>query len=330
MPMPPAAHRELPPPDPDRWKRAGDLALNAPRPARAGRVLLGTAGWTDRSLVESGLFYPKGKQSSEARLRFYAEQFPFVEVDATYYALLPPQTAERWVNWTPETFRFDVKAFPVLTGHPIDVTRLPRDLRQACLELGHDARVYAEKLPEALASEIRSRFLEFLRPLEQSGRLGAVLLQFPPWFTATLRNSRKIELLRKVMPDLPLSVEFRHASWFQDSRRQRVLDLLSALKLSFVCIDEPLIRPELLVVTNPDLAVVRFHGRNISGWQKRGASVHERFDYLYDPGELGAWVEPIRRLERDSKSVHAVFNNCVRNYAVLNAKDLAVLLEAET
>ena len=80
-------------------------------------------------------------------------------------------------------------------------------------------------------------------------------------------------------------------------------------------------------VTTPALAVVRFHGHNVGGWQKRGASVHERFDYLYSPEELSAWREPVRRLSREAEAVHAVFNNCVQNFAVLGAKGLSVILE---
>lgn len=315
-------------PDPKRLERAEQLALSAPRPALAGSVLVGTAGWTDGSLISSGRFYPRGPQTSESRLRHYAAHFPLVEVDATYYALLPRQTAERWMSWTPDGFRFDVKAFPVLTGHPIDVARLPADLRRACASIGYERRVYPDKLPNTLANELTARFLDFLEPLGRSGRLGSVLLQFPPWFTATLRNARRLETLRIAMPDLPLSVEFRHPSWFQGSRRQRLLDLLAAHRLSFVCIDEPLIQSDLLAVTNPELAVVRFHGRNRTGWLKPRASVQERFDYLYDPEELMLWVEPIRRLEGQARAVHAVFNNCVRNYAVLNAQGLAVLVAA--
>jgi len=82
-----------------------------------------------------------------------------------------------------------------------------------------------------------------------------------------------------------------------------------------------------VTVTNPELALLRFHGHNRAGWSKKGASVHERFDYLYAKSELAAWVEPVRRLASEAKQVHAIFNNCVRNYAVLGAKGLSVLLQ---
>jgi uncharacterized protein YecE (DUF72 family) len=82
----------------------------------------------------------------------------------------------------------------------------------------------------------------------------------------------------------------------------------------------------VLLVTNPELAIVRLHGHNLPGWRKPGAPVHERFNYLYGPDELAAWVQPVRVLSARARSVHAVFNNCFRDYAVVNAKGLAVLL----
>lgn len=316
----------LPAPDPLRFEQATTLAERAPAPAAFRNVRFGTAGWTDKTLIDSGLFYPRRSATPEERLRFYAAHFPLVEVDAPYYSLLPPEMAERWVSWTPQSFCFDVKAFPVFTGHPIDIARLPPDLRAECQALGHERRVYPDKLPDAISAEIRARFLRLLEPLIEARRFGALFLQFPPWFTATEANVRKLEGLRRALPNLEIAIEFRHASWVRDERRDRVLALLRAERMSYVCVDEPDRMPALTVVTNPSLAVVRFHGKNRAGWNKRGASVHERFDYLYGPDELAAWVDPVQRLSSEAEVVHAVFNNCVRNYAVLNAKDLAVLL----
>jgi uncharacterized protein YecE (DUF72 family) len=323
-----AAGKQSPPlPDPERLARASALSEKAPEPARIGGVLFGTAGWTDRTLIESGAFYPRGVSSPEARLRHYSAHFSMVEVDATYYTLLSPELAERWVSWTPPEFRFDVKAFPLLTGHPIDVTRLPADLKAACHAAGHERRVYPNALPREIYAEMSARFLAFVAPLARSARLGSVLIQFPPWFTATRANTQKLEALRHDYPELPFAAEFRDPSWLLPERRQSVLDTLRGLGMSYVCVDE-LDMPEVVAVTHADLAVVRFHGKNREGWEKKGASVHERFDYLYEPSELRAWVGPVQRLSREAAEVHAVFNNCVRNYAVLGAKDLAVLVQS--
>ena len=161
-----------------------------------------------------------------------------------------------------------------------------------------------------------------------------MLVQFPPWFAATRGNVRRLEGVADRWGTLPLSVKFRHKSWLEPSRQDRVFALLGELGMSYVCVDQPPSRtgglPAVVRVTNPRLAVVRFHGQNRAGWDRKGASVVERFDYLYRADELRAWVAPLKRLASEAEKVHAVFNNCVRNYAVLNAKDLAVLVaEAE-
>jgi uncharacterized protein YecE (DUF72 family) len=317
--------------DPERLHEAAALAENAPMPARWNNVLCATAGWADRGLIKSGTFYPAEASTPESRLGHYARHFALVEVDATYYALLGADVVSRWVAWTPEHFVFDVKAHPVLTGHPIDVGKLPPDLREAIEQSGGKARVYADALSPAIRSEIEQRFLASLEPLAGAGRLGAVLLQFPPWFGSTRGNARKLESLRERFAALPFAVEFRNKSWLLPERRGRVFDLLRGLELSYVSVDEPEGNvgglPPVSEVTNPRLALVRFHGQNTSGWNKKGASVMERFNYLYRPAELTSWARRIKVLADQAEQVHAVFNNCVRNYAVLNAKDLAVLLE---
>jgi uncharacterized protein YecE (DUF72 family) len=314
-------------------RRAMELADRAPQRALSGNVACGTAGWTDASLVKSGLFYPKGATSAEARLRHYAEHFAVVEVDATYYSLLPPSVSERWLGWTPADFRFDVKAHPVLTGHPIDVARLPKDLAAALASAGFaERRGYADRMPPEIALEMERRFFDFVEPLERGARLGCVMLQLPPWARATRGNVRRLEGIRARYPEAPFSVEFRHPSWLEPARRDRVLAVLRDLRMSYVAVDEPNVAgggvPPVTAVTNEALALVRFHGHNDAGWH-RGASVAERFDYLYSEPELAAWAGPVREMGEGAARVHAIFNNCVRNYAVVGAKGLAVLLEPD-
>jgi uncharacterized protein YecE (DUF72 family) len=320
----------VPEADAERLREALALADQAPQPARFGNVLCATAGWADRGLIKSGTFYPKAATTPETRLGYYAQHFALVEVDATYYALLAADVVARWVSWTPDHFRFDVKAHPVLTKHPIDVGKLPADLRDEIERTGAKARVYAERLPAEIRDEIEQRFLASLEPLAVADRLGAVLLQFPPWFGSTRANARHLEQLVERFPGVPFAVEFRNKSWLLPERRTRVFDLLKKLGLSYVGVDEPEGSvgglPPVLEVTNPRLALVRFHGQNVSGWNKKGASVIERFNYLYRPSELESWVGRVKQIADRAESVHAVFNNCVRNYAVLNAKDLAALL----
>jgi uncharacterized protein YecE (DUF72 family) len=293
-------------------------------------VRFATAGWADRTLVHDSPFYPKAAKTPEARLRHYATEFSLVEVDATYYALLGADVVARWLDWTDERFRFDVKAHPIVTGHPLDVERLPRDIQAACGEASLGRRVYPDKLPDSIRHEIEARFAATLEPLRAAGRLDAVLAQFPPWFAATRGNVRRLEDVADRWGAFPLAVEFRHKSWLDEERRERVFGLLRELGMSYVSVDEPPSRtgglPSVVAVTNPRLAVVRFHGHNLQAWDKKGASVAERFNYLYRPSELAAWVAPLAKLASEAEAVHAVFNNCVRNYAVLNAKNLAFLV----
>lgn len=319
----------IPEPDPARLEAATRLADRAELPAQFGHVTFGTAGWTDKTLLPAGLFYPRGIKTAQQRLEFYAQHFRLVEVDATYYTLIAPDVTRRWAEVTPPSFRFDVKAHPILTGHPLDLVRLPSDLREAFAERGLEGRVYPDKIPEALAEDIERRFADSIEPLVDAQKLGCVMLQFPPWFVATRGNARRLEELAERWAKVPLAVEFRHPSWLEPTRRERVFELLRSRRLSYVCVDEPDVKgggvPPLVRVTNPELAVLRLHGKNVAGWSKQGASVHERFAHLYSVEELEEWAPAVQQLARESKAVHAVFNNCVRNYAVLGAKGLSVL-----
>ena len=92
-----------------------------------GRIQVGTASWTDKSLLGSG-WYPKDASSSEGRLRFYASQFPLVEVDSSYYFLPSEKNSELWTERTPDEFTFNIKAFSLLTQHPTKIKAIPEDL----------------------------------------------------------------------------------------------------------------------------------------------------------------------------------------------------------
>jgi uncharacterized protein YecE (DUF72 family) len=319
----------VPEADPDALREATELSERSIKPAVVRNVLVGTAGWTDPTLIQGGLFYPRGTSSSESRLRYYAGHFGLVEVDATYYTLLPAAVAAKWAENTPSTFSFDVKSFPVLTGHPIDIGRLSGDLRESFARAGLSGRAKPSSLPPELADVLEQRFRAMLEPLLASGKLGSVLLQYPPWFVATRGNARLIEQTAERWSSIPLSVEFRHPSWLAEERRARVLDLLGRHRLTLVCVDEP--EPvggrlsAVTAVTSPTLAVIRMHGRNRTHW-RQGATVQERFNYLYGTAELEGLVDRAVTLADQAERVHVVFNNCVRNYAVLNAKGFAALL----
>lgn len=292
-------------------------------PRLVRNIKLGTAGWTDPTLLESGHFYPPHANSAESRLRHYAKHFAMVEVDTTYYALPTASMAHKWVERTPEEFVFDVKAFSLLTGHAVDVARLPKELQREVKS--EHARVAAEEISEDVTDACFSMFLQGIAPIHQSGRLGSVLLQFPPWMDATKKNAAKIERVRERLSTVQVSVEFRHRSWGESQRFARVLDWLRDLRASYVCVDEPQgfvnSMPPIVAVADPRLAVVRFHGRRTEHWN-RPVSVQEKYNYLYTAEELRPWAAAVQKVSEHAEVVHAVFNNCRSDYAVIGAKDM--------
>jgi uncharacterized protein YecE (DUF72 family) len=292
---------------------------------RVGQILVGTASWTDRTLLESG-WYPAEAATPADRLRWYAEQFPLVEVDATYYTPPNERNSELWAARTPAYFRFNVKAFSLLTQHPTRVGAIYKDLRPDT----DKATVYAKDLEPGVVDEVWERFLSALEPLHRAGKLGAVLFQFPHWFTAR-RSSRDyvLECKERAAP-YRICVEFRSATWFADDEgSERTLDFLRSYGLPFVCVDMPQGHrssvPPIVAATSGDLAVVRFHGHS-ERWDSR--DIYERFGYLYREEELGPWAPRLGELAAQTRETHVLFNNCYRDYAQTNARQLAALLEA--
>ena len=278
-----------------------------------GQVGVGTASWTDRTLLESG-WYPPEADTPERRLRYYARQFGLVEVDATYYALPAEQTATAWAARTPAGFTFNVKAFSLFTQHPTRVAALPKDLRPAAEKTGKD-RVYLKDMDPAVVDEAWQRFLSALEPLHQSGKLGAILLQFPPWFP--ISRARKEYILACAQRAAPrrVCVEFRNHTWMTPDNQRETLDFLADHQLPYVCVDMPQGHrdsiPPVLAATS-DLAVVRLHGHS-EKWDSK--DIHERFGYRYTDGELSEWAPRIAALARDAQDTHVLFNNCYRDYA---------------
>jgi uncharacterized protein YecE (DUF72 family) len=298
-------------------------------------VRVGTAGWTDPTLIKAGTFYPPAATSAEERLRYYASQFPLVEVDATYYALPRQEQAGLWVERTPPEFVFNIKAYSLLTRHPTRAQTIPTDLRDSILPEHRDKqRLYPNHLAAEAIEEIWRRFHEALLPLDSAGKLGAVLLQFPEWHGPSQANRAYIEQAKEKLGGYRACVEFRNRAWLAtDKDRDRTLGFLREHELALVCLDMPQgfrsSIPPIAEVTDPALAVVRFHGRDPKAWGKPGATVHERFRYRYDVRELREWVPRIERLAANAAEVHAVMNNCYSDHAVVNGRQLSALLRGE-
>lgn len=276
-------------------------------------------------------WYPAGVRSAADRLRYYAARFDTLEVDSTFYGLPTSATSRLWAERTPADFTFHIKAFGMLTRHGVRPDRLPAPIRT-----GHDFELdrYGRILhPSAgLRTEVFSLFSEALQPLRDEGKLGLVLLQFPPYFVANQNNRDYIaQSATLLLPDR-IAVEFRHASWVEPNELTSTLDLLTSLGLTYVCVDEPrlpgpTVLPPITAVT-ADLAYVRFHGRNSATWNARVGSAAQRFNYFYAIDELEEWVTPIRHLQEEARTTYVMFNNCFADYAPRNAQQLMSLLDA--
>ena len=299
----------------------------------ADRIRVGTCSWADEALSKH--FYPPGLKAGE-RLAYYAEHFDTVELDSTYYRLPVESMAERWVEQTPDEFVMHVKAFGVMTRHPVKKEQLPTDLRD---EAPVDEKGRVDRPPREFRAEVFRRFREALEPLRAAGKLGGILFQFPSYVVHKDLSLDYLAWAREQMGDDEMLVEFRHASWYEEDVRSDVLAFLEDHGMSLVVVDAPKMEAKnvprtLLALTSPTL-YVRFHGRNAETWNVRGTSAAERFDYLYSVEELREWVEPLRELAGQAQNAYAVFNNNNRSpanggyvsQAATNAQMLKQLLQ---
>jgi len=313
-----------------RAERAGRAASQGLATPQGSRILIGAAGWTDPTLTATTAFYPAGIDSAEARLRYYASCFPLVEVDATYYALPTRGMAVQWAARTPDGFTFDVKAHGLMTGHRAEARRLPDWLRRAFPGSAGE-RISGRSLPAELLDEVWLRFLHALEPLRSAGKLGAILLQFPRWFTPSRQSAAWLRRARERLGDIPGAVELRQRAWMGERLADRTLGLLRELDLAYVVVDGPQglesSMPYRTAVTSERLAVYRLHGRRRDTWEARNHPATERYRYLYSEEELKQQLERVLELSAaKERAVHVVYNNCHGNYGVTNALELGRLL----
>lgn len=261
------------------------------------RIYVGTSSWADHTN-----FYPEGLPSTE-QIRYYADHFPLVEVNSTFYRMMPAHNFEVWAERTPEGFCFDVKPFRQLTWHD---RKTPPD-------------------PDTARA-----FRESLRPMREAGKLGALCFQFPPWFVYRPDNVDYVKGLPDTYAEERVSVEFRHRSWLEGDHVGELLETLNQAGLALTVVDEPQLGsgsvPTVVAVTDPGLSVVRFHGRNYKKWYAKVKTTAERFDYLYNEQELQEWVPRVSELARQAQAVHVLFNNNAQDYAIQNARQLRMLL----
>jgi uncharacterized protein YecE (DUF72 family) len=297
-----------------------------------GEIRVGICGWTEPTLIKEGTFYPQKVKTPEERLRFYAEQFPLVEVDSTYYSVPSERNAVLWLERTPKEFTFNVKAYSLLTNHPTRPDRMPKDLREMLPpDQAEKRNVYRDKLPAEVVDESWNRFQDALMPLHSAGKLGSVLFQFPQWFVISRQNKAYIVDSAERLKDYRMAVEFRNKTWLSDRNMDETLAFLEEHDLPLVCVDMPQgldsSIPPIAAATAKDLSMVRFHTRDKKQFTRKGLTAAERFAYLYKEEELKEWVPRIEELADSTRETHVLMNNCYRDYAVRNARQLMTLLE---
>jgi uncharacterized protein YecE (DUF72 family) len=288
------------------------------------------ASWLDTSLLAEGSFYPSPRMRAEERLRWYAQFFEAVEVNASYYALPAYDTSRAWVERTPPGFQFAVKAYSLMTGHHAKAQALVKELRALLprdVPVNSRGEVERQHFPPEALDLCFGWFRDALAPLAQAGKLSYILFQLAPWVGYSSRGLDYLGSLPERLPGWTLAVEFRNPSWVPQ-RTAEVLKFLRDHRLVYVAVDCPW--QPLIPEATADTAVMRLHGRNITGWQAqmRGKqpSVAEKYDYLYSPEELAALSETARRLEEEAATVHITFNNNNRDYPVRNALQFRRLL----
>jgi uncharacterized protein YecE (DUF72 family) len=295
-------------------------------------IHVGTCSWTEKTLIESGEFYPRTAVTAEAKLRYYAENFNTVEVDSTYYAIPPVGNSLAWAQRTPDNFIFHIKVYGALTQHSIDPLTLPGDLRDMLTRADMESkRVYVKDA--SLLKEIAVHFRESLYPLMTRGKLGILVFQFPPWFRYSEENKDYILKCKEMFAGLKIAVEFRHGSWFSPEKEDAVFDLLRKSQITYVVADEPQFGDQSTVPFVPaltaDTAYFRFHGRNKENWTKKNIATALRYAYHYSDEELKEFVPAIKNISRRAKEVYLMYNNCYGSYAVKNAIRTKLILNQD-
>ena len=263
-------------------------------------VRLGTCSFADEGLLKA--WYPRGVSTSKARLAYYSERFDTVEVDSPYYHLPDPEVTGRWAQRTPPEFVFHVKAHASMTGHE-----------------------------EADRETAFADFRRSLEPLELSGKLRGILLQYHPRVVKSAEAKAELEAVRELLDPLVPLVEFRHRSWLEEAERADTFAFLERNGLAYVSVDAPRTRasnvlPPVAAATH-SVAYVRFHGRNAKTWNIKAEKSSERFNWMYAEEELAEWVDDLGRLAQEADEVYALFNNNRDDFAPRSALLLRGLLD---
>jgi len=285
-------------------------------------VRVGTSGWSypGGRGTWNGVFYPAkdARPRGFDELEFYARWFDVVEVNATFYGQPRAKTTQGWADRTPPGFEFAVKLFQKFT-HPsmflAAVAAHAPGASDAALAAAGDVR-------QADVDEFKAG----VEPLAQAGKLGPLLVQFPPSFTADAASVDYLGWLLRTFADYPVAVELRHKSW--SDAGEDTAALLAAYGAAWTLIDEPKFRFSIRqnwtapLGTSPGrFAYARFHGRNAAEWWRHGAA-EDRYNYLYSGEELAPLGEAVASLAAQVKKAYLFFNNHFSAQGVANAVQL--------
>lgn len=254
-------------------------------------IYIGTSGYSYQDWI--GTFYPQGTKSGDM-LSYYAEHFGFTEINSTYYKIPNPFMLYNMQKKTSDNFVFTVKLHQSMTH-------------------GKNA-----------SKQDYKSFIEAASVLEQAGKLGCLVAQFPYSFYCNQENKDYILNVREQLMDFKLVVEFRNNKWLNDD----TFKFLSGSGMGYVCVDEPALAGLLdkRSIAVSDTAYIRFHGRNSQKWWNHNEA-YERYDYLYNESELLEWKNKIKSLEQESRDIFVSFNNHFRAQAVVNARMLRAMLD---
>jgi uncharacterized protein YecE (DUF72 family) len=264
-------------------------------------IRFGPAGWTYKDW--EGLVYPKPKPKGFDPLRAMASLFDTLELNTSFYAPITPHNAHLWLERTQfnPDFRFTAKLWKRFT-HERDTPWTAEEVRWARVGLG---------------------------VLQEAGRLGAVLVQFPWSFRNTPESRDHVDALVSEFEGFPLVLEVRHASWNEPSYYAELVER----GLGFVNIDQPLFKNSIAPSARATAAVgyVRVHGRNYKEWFRRKAAPVDRYDYLYSARELAPWAARTKEIASHARveDVYVITNNHARGKGVTNALMLKAMVTGQ-
>jgi uncharacterized protein YecE (DUF72 family) len=257
------------------------------------------------------------------RLGWYAQHFDLVEVNSTFYSVPEPRMVERWCAATPNDFTFDVKLHQLFSFHSTAAKLLPPDL-QRCAEI--DAKGKVKSTPDLQEALLKS-FMCATSILRKAGKLGLLLLQLSPAFSPRKHQLVELEPLMEALSDYDLAIEFRNRNWAVGNQLESTIDFLHGHRAIFVNLDAPasdhftVMPSDVDEVTNAKAAYLRLHGRNAKAYIT-GKTVAARFDYDYDDKEIAEVAERSKKLAREARELHVIFNNNNLDYAPRSALSL--------